>query len=201
MADRPLALRRLLASHRDHRANLLGGVCRRRARARRIGEPLRHGLGGRRLPPPSAPSAPVTVAASNVDSPAFKASRRVQSLWFDIRSLSLRPSSRGRPDATSRTRGTGDRPTQGPTPAFATNQSRHALRPARCARRRCYRRRNERLRQHAIALAIRSKDAAARTERLAARGVVVSWRTEDVPRGSWRHRGAGPHPTTANAGF
>src|SRR6516225_2993335 len=55
MADRPLALRRLLASHRDHRANLLGGVCRRRARARRIGEPLRHGLGGRRLPPPPAP--------------------------------------------------------------------------------------------------------------------------------------------------
>ena len=52
MADRPLTLRRLLASHRDHRANLLGGVCRRRARARRIGEPLRHGLGGRRLPPP-----------------------------------------------------------------------------------------------------------------------------------------------------
>src|SRR6202050_2491131 len=40
MADRPLTLRRLLASHRDHRANLLGGVCRRRARARRIGEPL-----------------------------------------------------------------------------------------------------------------------------------------------------------------
>jgi len=50
-------------------------------------------------------------------------------------------------------------------------------------------------------VAIRSKDAAAMTERLAARGVVVSWRTEDVPRGSWRHRGAGPHPTTATAGF
>src|SRR5215468_8389013 len=55
MADRPLTLRRLLASHRDHRANLLGGVCRRCARARRIREPLRHGLGGRRLPPPPAP--------------------------------------------------------------------------------------------------------------------------------------------------
>src|SRR5580704_11227011 len=55
MADRPLTLRRLLASHRDHRANLLGGVCRRRARARRIDEPLGHGLGGRRLPPPPAP--------------------------------------------------------------------------------------------------------------------------------------------------
>src|SRR5262249_54150755 len=55
MADRPLILRRLLASHRDHRANLLGGVCRRRARARRMGEPLRHRLRGRRLPPPPAP--------------------------------------------------------------------------------------------------------------------------------------------------
>src|SRR5215471_7434774 len=55
MADRPLTLRRFLASHRDHCANLLGGVCRRRARARRIREPLRHGLGGRRLPPPPAP--------------------------------------------------------------------------------------------------------------------------------------------------
>src|SRR5262252_6801676 len=29
-----------------------GGVCRRCARARRIREPLRHGLGGWRLPPP-----------------------------------------------------------------------------------------------------------------------------------------------------
>jgi hypothetical protein len=28
MADRPLTLRRLLASHRDHRANLLYGPCR-----------------------------------------------------------------------------------------------------------------------------------------------------------------------------
>src|SRR6202050_5041567 len=48
MADRPLTLRRLLASHRDHRANLLGGVCRTRARARRLGEPLRHTPGRRR---------------------------------------------------------------------------------------------------------------------------------------------------------
>jgi hypothetical protein len=34
----------------------------------------------------SPPAAPATGAASNVDSPAFKTSRRIQLLWFAIRS-------------------------------------------------------------------------------------------------------------------
>jgi hypothetical protein len=55
MADRPLALRGLLAGHRNHRADLLGRERRRSSGPRRIGQPLRNGLPLGGQPPPLAP--------------------------------------------------------------------------------------------------------------------------------------------------
>jgi len=55
MTDRPLAVRRLFASHRNNRTNLLGRVCRRRAAARHIRKPFGHRLGVGSLPPTLAP--------------------------------------------------------------------------------------------------------------------------------------------------
>lgn len=55
MADGPLALRRLLACHRDQSADLLGRERRRRSRALHIGQLLGDRLPVRRLPPALAP--------------------------------------------------------------------------------------------------------------------------------------------------
>src|SRR4030088_2352477 len=57
MADGPIARLRLLARHRDDRANLLGRVRRPRSGAPRVDQPLghRHPIG--RRPPPLAPTA------------------------------------------------------------------------------------------------------------------------------------------------
>src|SRR6202022_4487072 len=55
LADRPPALRWLLAGHRNDRANLLGRVCRRLSRAWRICQPLADRPPASPLPPSLAP--------------------------------------------------------------------------------------------------------------------------------------------------
>src|SRR6266545_3156346 len=55
LADGPLALRRLLACHRNHRADLLGRERRWCTRARRIGQPLGDALSIGHPAPPLAP--------------------------------------------------------------------------------------------------------------------------------------------------